>query len=54
MTVDLDPKAAGLHPARLVRIDEHLQRDEVDTGRIAGTFDLRGQLRALTYGATDD
>jgi CubicO group peptidase (beta-lactamase class C family) len=36
MTVDLDPKSAGFDPARLARIDEHLQRNYVDRQRIAG------------------
>jgi CubicO group peptidase (beta-lactamase class C family) len=36
MTVDLDPKSAGFDPARLARIDEHLHRNYVDPGRIAG------------------
>jgi CubicO group peptidase (beta-lactamase class C family) len=36
VTVDLDPKAAGFDPARLARIDEHLQANYIDKGRIAG------------------
>jgi CubicO group peptidase (beta-lactamase class C family) len=36
MTVDVDPKAAGFDPARLARIDEHLQRRYIDPGKIAG------------------
>lgn len=36
MTLDLDPTAAGFDPARLARIDDHLQRQYVDRGRIAG------------------
>ena len=36
MTVDVDPKAAGFDPARLARIDEHLQGRYIDPGKIAG------------------
>jgi CubicO group peptidase (beta-lactamase class C family) len=34
--VEVDPAAAGLRVDRLRRIDEHLQREYVDRGRIAG------------------
>jgi CubicO group peptidase (beta-lactamase class C family) len=33
---DPDPKPAGLDPGRLTRIDDHLQRQYIDRGRIAG------------------
>jgi CubicO group peptidase (beta-lactamase class C family) len=36
MTIDLDPKAAGLDTERLARIDDHLRAKYVDTGKIAG------------------
>lgn len=36
MNIDLDPKAAGFEPSRLARIDEHLQTNYVDRGKIAG------------------
>lgn len=36
MVFDLDPKSAGFDPERLDRIDDHLQREYIDRGRIAG------------------
>jgi CubicO group peptidase (beta-lactamase class C family) len=35
-SLDLDPKLAGFDPNRLGRIDEHLQTNYIDRGRIAG------------------
>src|ERR1051325_3238453 len=36
MAFDLDPKSAGFDPHRLARIDDQLQREYIDRGRIAG------------------
>src|SRR6187551_2610651 len=34
--MDADPKAAGLDPGRLARIDEHLRTRYLEPGKIAG------------------
>ena len=43
MSLDLDPKSAGLDPDRLSRIDHHLQTNYIDRGRIAGCQVLVGR-----------
>jgi CubicO group peptidase (beta-lactamase class C family) len=56
LTVEQDPTAVGMDPARLVRIDRHLSR-YVDDGRLAGWQVLvtrHGQtVHSSVYGARD-
>jgi CubicO group peptidase (beta-lactamase class C family) len=52
VTIDLDPKAAGLDPARLARIDHHLASSYVDPGKIAGCQVLVARHGHVAHRAT--
>jgi CubicO group peptidase (beta-lactamase class C family) len=45
----VDPKAAGFDPVRLARIDDHLQRRYIDTGRFAGCQVLVGRHGTVAH-----